>query len=193
MITDEKLVELMAKGDQAAFEAFVHRYHGPLLGYLERMLQDSEKAEDFVQEIFLRLIRQLQQKKIPDQIRPWLYRVASNLCKDYWRSSSFRSEYHCGDEVPDQKDTSPTIIEIYERQETRKEVLQSLHQLSELERQIVLLRFYQDLKLQEIAEVMEMPLGTVKSKLFHALKKLKSYLVKEKKFKSVESEGSYYA
>ncbi|WP_245605511.1 RNA polymerase sigma factor [Thermicanus aegyptius] len=193
MMTDEQLVEEMAQGNQAAFEAFIHRYHGPLLGYLERMLQDEKKAEDFVQETFLRLLQQLRRKKIPERIRPWLYRVATNLCNDYWRSGRYRSEYLSEEEIPEQKDPRPTVLEIYERQESRKEILSALGQLTEKERQIVFLRFFQELKLQEIAEVMEMPLGSVKSNLFHSLKKLKHHLIEEKKENPEEKEGSSHA
>jgi DNA-directed RNA polymerase specialized sigma24 family protein len=65
MLTDEQLVQAMAAGDQAAFETFVYRYHEPLLGYLERQLQDPAIAEELVQEIFIRLIRQLKINNVP--------------------------------------------------------------------------------------------------------------------------------
>lgn len=180
-MTDEELVNGMARGDQASFEAFIYRYHGPLLRYLERMLQDEEKAEDFVQEVFLRLIRQIQAKKIPERIRPWLYRVASNLCKDYWRSGRYHLESLAHHEMPERDDHCPSVVEIYERQEERLKVLEALNALSERERDLVILRFYQELKIKEIAQVMEMPLGTVKSALHHALIKLKGLLIDEKR------------
>ncbi|WLR61129.1 RNA polymerase sigma factor [Guptibacillus hwajinpoensis] len=78
-MTDEELVVAMARGNQAAFEALVHRYHAPLLGYLERMLRDRRKAEDVVQETFLKLIKQLKTKKTPEKIKPWLYQVAPQI------------------------------------------------------------------------------------------------------------------
>ncbi len=192
MISDEELVRSMADGDQAAFEVFVHRYHRPLQGYLERMLQDADKAEDLVQDTFVRLLRRLQQGEIPGQIRPWLYRVALNLCRDYWRSSGYRSEMNRLAQPPEHKDTNPSIVEIYERQETRTEILQSLNSLPESQREIVILRFYQDLKLQEIAEVLDMPLSTVKTNLYNALKKLKKRLM-SRNVNYVESEGTHYA
>ncbi|WP_078379206.1 RNA polymerase sigma factor [Sutcliffiella halmapala] len=190
MISDEQLLEQMANGDQAAFEAFIHRYHAPIHQYIERLLKDQKKAEDIVQETFIRLLKQLQQKKIPTYPKAWLYRVASNLCRDYWRSAQYRSEGTAKDEMPVTVDQQSSVIEIYERQETRKEVLASLNTLSESQQQIVTLRFYQDMKLKEIAEILDIPLGTVKSNLFHALKKLKGVLSKELEKEADNHEGT---
>ncbi|WLR61806.1 RNA polymerase sigma factor [Guptibacillus hwajinpoensis] len=78
------------------------------------------------------------------------------------------------DFIPDQADREPSVVELFERQESRVEFLKQLDTLSETQREIVYLRFYQELKYQEIAEALELPLGTVKSNLFHALKKLKA-------------------
>lgn len=183
MVTDEQLIHAISHGDQAAFEAFVHRWHGPLQGYLERMLKDSEKAKDVVQDTFIRLIQQINHKKAPDNARAWIYKVASNLCRDYWRSANFRSEKQVLPDIPEQPDQQASVVEIYERQETRKEILQSLDELTAIQREIVILRFYQELKLKEIADILELPTGTVKSRLFHALKQLKKTLSSE------ESEG----
>lgn len=191
-VSDEWLVQRMAEGDQVAFEAFIHRYHGPLLGYLERHLRNREKAEDLVQETFLRMIRQLQKSSIPAQIRPWLYKVALNLCRDYWKSISYRNDQQTDLEFVDRRDDGPSVIEIFERQETRKEILRSLDQLSEIQKEIVLLRFYQELKLQEISDIMEIPLSTIKTNLYQALKKLRSRLVTNSAH-SETKEGNHYA
>lgn len=190
MITDEQLLTQMAKGDQAAFEAFVHRYHAPIHQYIERLVKDTKKAEDLVQETFIRLIKQLQSKQIPQYPKAWLYRVASNLCKDYWRSAYYRSETTPKEELPISEDEGPSVVEIFERQETRQEVLSSLKQLPDIQQQIVILRFYQDLKLKEIADILDIPLGTVKSSLFHALKKLKDLLVQQKEVEYDEGPRS---
>lgn len=173
MVTDEQLAERMAEGDQVAFEMFVHRYHGPLLSYLDRMLRNPQKAEDFVQETFVRLIRQLRRGPVPEKLKPWIYRVAKNLCCDYWRSAESRSNVLISGTLPDRADPLSSVVDIYERQETRKELLQALDSLSEAQRAIVILRFFQDLKLQDIAEVMDMSLSAVKSSLYQSLKKLK--------------------
>ncbi|MCA0986711.1 RNA polymerase sigma factor [Guptibacillus algicola] len=187
-MTDEELVIGMSKGNQAAFEALIHRYHAPLLGYLERMLRDRKKAEDVVQDTFLKLLTQLKARKIPEKIKPWLYQVATNQCRDYWKSSSYKSEKQVIDKLPDQQSGDPSVVELFERQESRKEFLEELDELSTSQREIVFLRFYQDLKYQEIAETLEMPLGTVKSNLYHALKKLKTSIGRKEEVSHARSQ-----
>lgn len=173
MISDEELLKGMERGDQLAFEAFVRRYHGPLYGFLERLLRDRQKAEDLVQETFLRLIRQLSQDKPPEHPKAWLYRVAHNLCRDYWRSTGYRTDSIATREVPEQADGDAEVVELYERQETRRELIAALDSLPEMQREVVMMRFFQDLKLHEIAQVLEIPLGTVKGHLYQGLRKLK--------------------
>jgi len=177
-VTDDELMIGMARGDQASFEAFIHRYHGPLSGYLQRQLRDPGKAEDIAQETFLRLIRQLKEGKLPDNVQAWLYRVAINLCRDYWKSSQYLTERNRPAELPDRKDERPSVVELAERQETRKEILASMNELPEVQRDIITLRFFQDLKLQDIAGVLDLPLGSVKTHLYKGLKRLKAKLLK---------------
>lgn len=179
LITDHALIERIAAGDQAALETLIYRYHAPVRGYLERLLSDRHKAEDLTQETFARLIRQAKRQQMPTEVRAWIYRVATNLCRDLWRSSAYQAEKLSRDQLPDRADDRPSVVEIFERQEARQQILKVLDSLSEVQRHIVILRFYQDLKLQEIADTLEMPLGSVKSSLFHALRHLKKKLLSD--------------
>lgn len=178
-MSDQELVERMADGDEAALETLIYRYHAPVRGYLERMLRDRHKAEDFTQETFIRLIRQIKNDQPPKQLRAWIYRVATNLCRDHWRSAAYQAEKLSRTEWVERPDARSSVIEIFEKQETRKLVLKALAALSPMQQSIVILRFYQDLKLREIAEALEMPLGSVKSSLFYALRRLKQQLASE--------------
>ncbi|WP_274649339.1 RNA polymerase sigma factor [Paenibacillus humicola] len=191
-VTDEDLLTGMARGDQASFEALVHRYHAPLSGFLQRQLRDPERAEDYVQETFLKLIRQLNEKRQPDNVQAWLYRVALNLCRDYWKSAQFRTDRFPFAEPPEQRDPGTSVVELAERQETRKEVQQSLESLPDVQRDIIMLRFYQDLKLQDIADIVRLPLGSVKTHLYSGLRKLKARLLQEpKNQENVEGGGRH--
>lgn len=178
-MSDEELILSMMAGSQSAFETIIHRYHAPLYYFLERRLRDENRAEDFVQETFIKLIRQLKKGNPPEKVKSWLFQVAINLCRDYWRSAGYRSESYHLEQVPERPDQGPSVVTIFERLETRKEILSALQDLSEIQKEIVLLRFYQELKYQEIADVLDMPIGTVKSTLFHALRKLKSKIKPE--------------
>lgn len=189
MVSDEILTERMAQGDQEAFEMLVTRYHGPLLSYLTGQLHDRTKAEDFVQETFVRLIRHLRKHGELAQLRPWLYKVALNLCRDYWRTASFRNEYLAQEEMPESIDTSPDAYSLIEQEVVNAQLISILQTLPDIQREIVSLRFFHELKLQEIAELEELPLSIVKSHLYGALRKLKRILdsQQEEKEKEVRS------
>ncbi|RRJ62037.1 RNA polymerase sigma factor [Paenibacillus oralis] len=180
MISDQLLVQRMAAGDREAFELLVMRYHGPLLSYVTNRLKDRSKAEDIVQETFIRLIRHLKRQGEMEHLRPWLYTVALNLCRDYWRSAAYRSEYAGTDELPDDLDPSPQAEELVERQETAQQLAESLAWLPQVQQEVVRMRFFHELKLHEIAEMLEMPLSSVKSNLYSALRKLKRVLSRPK-------------
>ncbi|WP_068620233.1 RNA polymerase sigma factor [Paenibacillus tuaregi] len=179
MIPDEELCRRMAEGDQEAFEMLVTRYHGPLLSYTTHWLRDREKAQDIVQETFIRLIRQLQTGQL-DYVKAWLYRVAMNLCRDYWRSAAYKLEQAGIGELPEQEDISPSAERIAEMKETGRELAASLEQLPDPQQTVIRLRFYQDMKLQEIADLLEIPLSTIKSYLYKGLKKLENVLNRSK-------------
>lgn len=186
MISDQLLAQRMAAGDQEAFELLVTRYHGPLLSYVTSQLKDRSKAEDIVQETFIRLIRHLKRHGGMDQLRSWLYKVALNLCRDYWRSASYRSEYTAAAELADDADPSPRAEELIERQETVRQLAESLAWLPEVQQEVVRMRFFHELKLHEIAELLELPLSSVKSHLYGALRKLKRVLGKSDEFSSLD-------
>lgn len=188
MISDQLLAERMAQGDQEAFELLVTRYHGLLLSYVTSQLNDRNKAEDIVQETFIRLIRHLRRHGAMEQLRPWLYKVALNLCRDYWRSAAYRSESVGAVELMEGADISPQAEELIERQETAQQLAESLAWLPEVQQEVVRMRFFHELKLQEIAELLELPLSSVKSHLYGALRKLKRVLGKSGEFSALEDK-----
>ncbi|HEX7065529.1 MAG TPA: RNA polymerase sigma factor [Bacillales bacterium] len=174
MITDRLPAERGAEAAHTAFETSVYQYYPAVLGYLERLLKDRQKAEDLVQETFIKLLRQLRDRSTPDHISAWLYRVAANLCRDYWKSAGYQKERQVFDQLREERDKQVQVAELYERRETRDEMTALLNELPGMQREIVVLRYYHELKLYEIADVTGCPIGTVKSRLFYALRLLKS-------------------
>ncbi|WP_223067759.1 RNA polymerase sigma factor [Paenibacillus caui] len=189
MITDEELVKRMVQGEQEAFEMLVTRYHGPLLSYSAQQLNDREKAKDIVQEVFIRLIRHLRLHGELEHVRPWLYKVVLNLCRDYWRSAAFRSETVAHGEMPEHADLDHDVPGILERREMAAEVAACLDSLPEQQGNIIRLRFLQDLKLQEIAELLDIPLSSVKSNLYSGLRKLRRIMERPGKSQSPKKRG----
>ena len=174
MLKEEQLTEHIAEGEKKVFEIMIQRYHPAIFNHLECLLKDRVKAEDLTQETFLKLYRQVKDRQIPLNTRAWLFSVANNLCRDYWRSAGYRKEMQILDQLPEQRDRKGQVIDILEFRENRSEMVSLLKELPESQRQIVYLRFYNELKLKEIASELACPVGTVKSRLFHALRFLKS-------------------
>lgn len=190
VMTDEQLVQHIAHGDEASMEALVYRYHKPIYIYLQRMLNDRELAEDLSQECFVRLYRSIKSGRIPTRFRPWIYRIAANLCKDVWKSSAYRKEVLEEAEKLSLHSDGETVTSILERQWRREAVVRALKRLTVEEREIIVLRFYQDLKLDEVAETLQLPLGSVKSKLYRTFKKLANLLEAEEAGRNGSAFGS---
>jgi len=197
-VHDEVLYRRVLDGDTDAFEALVSRYHDPLFRFLYRQTGDYAAAEDLLQETFTRLITY--HGRLPDHFRAWAYTVASNLARDYFRSAHYRhetkfaeyatkypaqyaeSDNQTADHATDRFYTSaesvppPAMDDLLILNGQRESVMHALARLTPDHRETVILRFYHDLKLDEIAIVSGVPIGTVKSRLFHALKQLKVLL-----------------
>ena len=177
--SDEQLMAAVMAGDQVALAALVTRHHGPLLGYLYRLVGgDRPLAEDLVQETLLHVLRQ---RTCPSDrpFKPWLYTIATNLARDYFKSAAVRQRWRSGD-------SEEALLHLYDNTpgpeeralvaEQGSEVRAALAQLREEYRIVVLLRFYQGFSLQEIAETLHIPLGTVKSRLSVGVHRLRSVL-----------------
>jgi RNA polymerase sigma-70 factor (ECF subfamily) len=179
LISDEELYALVLKSDEGALEALVDRYAAPLLGFLFRLTDSAEQAQDLLQETFLRLVRY--SGAPPERFRPWVYTIARNLAYD-----SLRARGHQDislDPIEDMVEAGPgdeTGVEPDAlRAEQAASVARALQALPPAQREVVVLRFYQDLSLEEIAGVTNAPLGTVKSRLFHGLRALKGLLLRD--------------
>lgn len=164
-------------GNRAALAVLVGRHHAPLLGYLYRLVGgDRPLAEDLVQETLLRLLRQrTYQSNRP--FKPWLYTIATNLSRDHFKSAAVRQSLRRRDDndallqVRDPA-ASPEVRALAAEQSG--EVRLALAQLREEYRVVILLRFYQGFTLQEIAETLHIPVGTVKSRLSVAVRRLRA-------------------
>lgn len=170
---DEDLLRELVIGCESALESLIHRYHQPLYGYVYRMTMNEQTTADIVQEAFMNLYRQVQHGRVPEQLKPWIYKIATNLCKDYWKKASTRHE------IPWAQDSElfeMRTIHIMDHQIERQWMLESLNQLHQDHRIIIYLRFYQDLSYEQISETLEIPLNTVKSRLFRGLKQLEAVI-----------------
>ena len=158
-MTDEHLLEQLRRSNPAALEAVIYRYHAPIFGYITRLVRHSHLAEDLTQECFIRVCLAVKDGRLPRALKPWIYTVATNLCKDMWKKASYNYEVPTEAKHLSATPDDNTITSILDRQLEREEVISMLSLLDEESRSIVILRYYEDLKLQEISEIVEMPIA----------------------------------
>jgi RNA polymerase sigma-70 factor (ECF subfamily) len=185
-MSDEAFFEQALVGSQPALEELVARHYGPLRGYFYRLVNGNlQDAEDLVQETFLRILRY--KGKAPNCFRTWIYTVAHNLAYDFFRSARYKRELVGinADPIEDeadylflpQADAADHVLETkLLEQVSAEDVYQNLYRLPVIQREVIIMRFYGEMKLEEIAEITGCPLGTVKSRLYQGLKKYKGIL-----------------
>jgi RNA polymerase sigma-70 factor (ECF subfamily) len=171
------MARLMA-GDRDSLGPLVVRYHSPLLAYLYRLTGGQiALAEDLVQDTFVRMLNQrtYQPRRA---FRPWLYAIATNLARDHYRSQAARRVGALDDaRARDLVDNGLNPEEHAMVAAAGEDVRLAIGQLGEEYRETLILRFYQGLSLREIAEALDIPLGTVKSRLSTAIHRLQECLV----------------
>lgn len=182
--SDEELLERFRRKQAEAFGVLVRRYERELYGYLRRYLGDASLAEDVFQNTFLQLYVKSGQYEAGRPVRPWLYTIATHQAIDALRRNGrhqavsldeTRADGGDGEiagllELLESRGTNP--VEAATAQERRELVRASVDRLPEFLRQVLLLAYYQGLKYREIADILEIPVGTVKSRLHAALVKL---------------------
>jgi len=173
------------RGEAEAFGALLRRYERELFGYLHRYLGNSALAEDVFQNTFLQLYQKSGQYEPGRPVRPWLYTIATHQAIDALRRNGRHQAVSLEmvrEESSGQGDVNGLVQMLESReanpfdqlsdQEQREKVRGSVELLPEPYRQVVLLAYYQGLKYREIADILEIPVGTVKSRLHAALIKL---------------------
>jgi RNA polymerase sigma-70 factor (ECF subfamily) len=173
-MTDEALMIAISKGDKRAFDEIYKRYSGPLMGYFMRMLwKDREKAEDFVHDLFAKIIRKPELFDPNRSFKTWVFSVANNMCKNEYKKQEVRKNTSNGlDQNYSISDSSSNVLRDVQETQFKEEFLVSLEQLDQKHSEVFKLRHLQGLSIKEIAEVLEISDGTVKSRLFYATKYL---------------------
>ena len=168
--------------DTAAFAELVKRWEAPLRRLGVRMLGDVQRAEDVAQEAFARVFSHRRDFQPGARFSTWVWRIAVNLCCDELRRRERRPELPLepggGEEarVIEPRAETPTPSEAAESEERAELVRRMLMRLPEPYRVVVALRHYEGLKFQEIAEVLDLPEGTVKSRMVEALDRMEIML-----------------
>ena len=167
--TDSELMQQIVSGDHAAFSELYNRYKDRMYYYFYRMLNNSpEHANDFLQELFMKIVEKPTSYNPTYAFHTWLYSVANNMCKNEYRRRNIRLEYQ------EQVASKPAIDFFNEKtiepEQVIEKIFQTLDQLGEEHRSAFLLRYREEFSIREVAEILGLPEGTVKSRLFNARK-----------------------
>ena len=182
-LSDESLLEQFRRGNAEAFGQLVRRYERELYGYLRRYLGDPHLADDVFQTTFVQVFSKAAQYEPGRPVRPWLYAIATNQAIDALRRIGRHAAVSLEQTEAEADGERRGLLELLEAREadpfdnvdlaeTRDLVRACLDRLPDFLRQVILMAYYQGLKYQEIADALDIPLGTVKSRLHAALVKL---------------------
>lgn len=169
LVSDEWLARAAAAGDMRAQEELYRRHETPIVRYLQRLVPDNDIAIDLFQEAFFRAYVNLGSFDARRTLRPWLYRIATNVARDWLRHESRA--------LPAAAEAAePSVISIVEARDLARRVERAVSELSEDHRLVVVLRHFQGLSYAEIAEITGSPEGTVRSRMHYALRALRAKL-----------------
>lgn len=171
--SDEELAPRFLSGDEHAARILITRYQRPLFGLLYRLTGNAADAEELFQETLYRALRASGTYDASRRFKPWLYAIAVNLARDRLSRRSHRAnpELRAVEDLPeaDPKEREAEWL-------ARADVTRALAALPEAQRDVVLMRYFEGFEEAEIAEAAGIPRGTVKSRLHHALRKMREIL-----------------
>ena len=190
------IIRRVQHGDTEAFSLLVAAYEKNVFNVALQMTGNREDAQDMAQEAFLKAYSSLSSFRGDSKFSSWLYRIVSNVCLDFRRrqgrrpSSSLTVEDDEGENIQlDIADESQSPEALLERKMTREAVRAGLQQLPDEQRQILLLREIQGLSYEEISDVLDLEVGTVKSRIFRARKRLCAFLMEDGNIPEFSASG----
>ncbi len=180
--TDEELVEACLAGEDSAFDVLLGRWEKRIRGAIHRLVGSDEEARDLCQEAFLKAYKNLRSFKQEARFSSWLYQIALNLCRDRMRRRRGKTMVSL-DELEEggaaMTVAGPTALDLLQERDTSRLVARAIEALPDEQREIIILKEYQGLTFLEIAQVLDVPISTVKTRLYRGLDQLRSRLERE--------------
>jgi RNA polymerase sigma factor (sigma-70 family) len=176
--SDAMLVDRLRKGETSAGEALARKYYHPLVRYLQRLVGSEQLAEEMHQQTWLSVLEHLDRfdaRNVQGGFKAWLFRIATNKANDHWRSSGREKAAKQGLKwVTDEE--LPAADYRMEGSEQEQKLKQMIEQLPDAQKQVLMLRYYSNLKFVEIAEMLGCPLNTALGRMHKAMLKLKELM-----------------
>jgi RNA polymerase sigma-70 factor, ECF subfamily len=180
-ISSEDLMVQVASGEEYAFKILVERHLNLVLNLIYRFVGDKTRAEDLAQEVFIRIWQAAPRYKPQAKFTTWIYRVTTNLCLNELKSSRGKKLFFFGglaegDRPTVETDVSPSAEDLLLAEERSRQISLALQSLPENQRMALILRRYDNLSYQEIANIMDCSVSAVESLLVRAKKNLQEKL-----------------
>lgn len=174
-IEDQKLISLARGGDQKAFETLLKKYRNLVYHVMFKMVRNPQEAEDLCQEAFIKAFNALSSFNEEFAFSTWLMKIATNNCIDYLRKRKLRTysideplQYKDEQVQVELPDHDPTPDKQLLNEERRKLINQAIQSLPPRYRHVIILRHQEEKSYEDIAEILKLPLGTVKARIFRA-------------------------
>lgn len=176
ILTDNELLKEIQKGELDKYSEVIQRYQGKLFAYLYRLIGDREEAEDLLQDVFIKVFKNLNNYDAERKFSSWIYRIAHNEAVNHIKRK-YLKKFISWEDVVSSKDKLETSVEdspdsSWMRRETVKEVDEAINKLPIKYRQVLVLRYYSDKSYEEIGEILKKPVNTVGTLINRAKKKL---------------------
>lgn len=188
MSTDEELIKEIQNGNQYAMEVLIKKYYKLLFSFVYRNVGDYHIASDITQEALIKLVKSIKNYKDEGKFKNWLLRIASNTCNDYFRSSKVVKDKSRVELDTNILDTNSNVYEIMSRKIARQEMKNAITTLPEFQRNAIILKYYHNLKIKDIAYITQSNESTVKSRLKQGIEKLKKVFVRGEENEGIDKE-----
>ena len=180
--TDEELIARFQEGDEQAYTELVNRYRDKLMTFVYRFVNDMEQAEDIIQDTMLKLYTHKHYYRNIAKFSTWIYTIAGNLAKTELRKRKSRKVTNISQMGPEDRDyelpsVAPETDEVVQSEYIEKKIQAAIQNLPLHFRTVTILRDIQELSYEEISKIVEVPLGTVKSRINRARLQLQKELI----------------
>lgn len=192
MQSDVQVIARARRGEESAFAELLRRYRAPVYNLCLRMLKNTEDAEDVAQDVFIKVFGMLERYDDRYAFRSWVFKIAANASIDFIRKNKVKlisldePIRYGGEEIERQiPDDAPSVAETVENRELARLLLELTEELPPHYRSMIVLRHTEQLSYDEIAQVLDLPLGTVKARIHRARAMLRDKLAKRHGIDSV--------
>lgn len=174
---DNELIGEILDGNEAAMEVLVNRYYKMIFSYIYRNTGQYHTSYDLTQEVFIKMMKSINKFNMEiGSYKNWIFKIAVNTIKDYFKGNNYREFRETIELQEDKSDDGGNVVEIISRMAKAEEIKNAIMLLPDFQREVVILRFYHDMKIKDIAKITDTFESTVKSRLKQGMDKLRNIL-----------------